>query len=86
MGRLLINRDFLVHYGERFRELCRMHRLDVEPLTLPDNPDERFDDATLGTIELAAFTGVWEIDPVFTRRFLGSCLRARALRWLRRAR
>ncbi|MBI3782485.1 MAG: D-2-hydroxyacid dehydrogenase [Deltaproteobacteria bacterium] len=79
---LLTNRELLDGYGERLHEVYRRCSIHFDPLTLPEAEEQRFDDTTLAAIELAVFTGVWEADPVFTRRFLGSCLRARNLRWL----
>jgi phosphoglycerate dehydrogenase-like enzyme len=82
MARLLVNRELLDSYSAALEQLCHRHQLDLEPLTLPIDTQQRLDDATLATIEIAAFTGTWEADPDFTRRFLGSALRAPRLRWM----
>jgi len=82
MGLLLTNEEFRRSYGDRFRAICAAHGLRLEPLTLPSNENERFDAATLAQIEIGCFTGNFEADPVFTRRFLGSALHAPNLRWM----
>ena len=81
MPHCLVNQEFLDRYGTRFAALCRQHALDLEPLALPHDPHARLDAATLDQIEVACFTGAFDADAVFTRRFLGSLLHAPRLRW-----
>lgn len=82
MAYLLTTRAFIAHYGERFAALCRTHARDLEPVTLPADAQTRLDVRTLAKIEVACFTGNFDADPAFTRRFLGSTLRASNLRWM----
>ncbi|MBI4517645.1 MAG: D-2-hydroxyacid dehydrogenase [Deltaproteobacteria bacterium] len=82
MARFLTNRNFLATHGERYRALCAHGGYDAEPITLPDDPTVRLDPAELTEIEIACCTDDFEADPSFTRRFLGSALRAPNLRWL----
>jgi len=82
MPLLLTTHRFLVDYGERLRRICATAKLPLEPVTLPDNVEQRLAPAALDQIEIVCFTGTFEADPVFTRRFLGSALRAPNLRWM----
>ena len=82
MPRVLGNQAFFLEYGERFLALCRAHDLRLEPLTLPQDPNQRLEAATLADIEVAVFTGTFEADAVFTRRYLGSALHAPNLKWM----
>jgi len=82
MSRLLTNEEFQRGYGDRFAAICAAHGLGMEPLTLPVDATARFDAATLAEIEIGCFTGNFEADAVFTRRFLGSALHAPRLRWM----
>ena len=82
MPLLLTTRRFLADYGDRLRQICAATDLHLEPVTLPDDIEQRLDPATLDQIEIVCFTGTFEADPVFTRRFLGSALRAPNLRWM----
>jgi phosphoglycerate dehydrogenase-like enzyme len=81
MPRFLVNQEFLDAYGPRFVALCGRYGLDLEPLTLPPEPQQRLEPALLAQIGIACFTGVFDDDVVFTRRFLGSLLHAPHLRW-----
>jgi phosphoglycerate dehydrogenase-like enzyme len=82
MPRLLTTATFLADYGARLQLICAAHGHELQPLTLPDDETQRFDAPTLAVIEVACFTGNFEADPVFTRRFLGSALHAPNLRWM----
>ena len=82
MVRLLTNREFVDGYGERLRALCAAAGHPLVPVVLPLDSAERLPAATLTEIEVACFTGNFEDDPAFTRRFLGSALRAANLRWM----
>jgi phosphoglycerate dehydrogenase-like enzyme len=79
---LLTNVEFVRDFGERLRTVCSRLGLALEPVTLPADPAQRLDRATLEAIEVACFTGNFEDDMVFTRRFLGSALHAPNLRWM----
>ena len=81
MPRCLVNQEFLDAYRARFEALCACHSRDLELLTLPPDPHQRLDPALLAEIEIACFTGVFDDNAVFTRRFLGSLLHAPRLRW-----
>lgn len=80
--RFLTHDAFVRDYGERFRAVCQRHGAELEPLLVPADSKPRLDDATLAGIEIAGFTGTFEADPAFTRRYLGSALRAPNLRWM----
>lgn len=82
MSHLLTDAVFVDQYGKRFRDQCARAGRDLRPLLLPPDIDARLDAPTLTTIELACFIGVWEDDPTFTRRFLGSTLHAPNLKWM----
>jgi len=82
MARLLTNYEFVRDFGERFRALCARHSTDFIPLTLSDDPRQRLAPDDLTAIEIGCFTGNFEDDPVFTRRFLGSALNAPNLKWM----
>ena len=82
MAHLLTTHSFIARYGARLAALCGAHARNLEPLTLPADEQERLDAGTLAEIEVACFTGNFETDPVFTRRFLGGALRAPNLRWM----
>ena len=82
MARFLTTPEFLAAYGERLHAICAAHGHDLQPVTLPVDTTQRLDTITLAEIEIACFTGIFEADPVFTRRFLGSALRAPGLRWM----
>jgi phosphoglycerate dehydrogenase-like enzyme len=82
VGRLLTTAAFLADYGDRFRQICASTALNLEPLTLPAMVGERLQPAELAAIEVACFTGNFDADRIFTRRFLGSALRAPHLRWM----
>lgn len=79
---LLTTPVFIAEYGDRFQEICAAHGMVLRPVTLPPNPTQRLDDAQLACIEIACFTGNFEADQRFSRRFLGSALRAPRLRWM----
>lgn len=82
MDHLLTDEDFLQRYGACLAALCAAHGWKIEPLVLPADPGERLAAATLARITVAGFTGTWESDAVFTRRFFGSVLRAERLQWM----
>jgi len=82
MTYLLTHDSFAARYGDRFRENCARGGRNLDLLVLPTDNEARLDEATLAAIEIACFIGVWEADAVFTRRFLGSTLRAPQLAWL----
>jgi phosphoglycerate dehydrogenase-like enzyme len=82
MSRLLTNHEFIHDFGERLRQDCRRLGIELEPLTLPQDAAQRLDSAALAAIEVACFTGNFEDDMAFTRRFLGSALRAPNLKWM----
>lgn len=82
MARILTTHAFLNEYGERFQTICATHGRDLQPVTLPADTNERFVPALLAEIEVACFTGTFEADAAFTRRFLGSALRAPNLEWM----
>ncbi len=82
MKRFFTHAEFLRDYGERFTTVCRQYDASLEPLLLPDDVNLRLDDDTLASIEVACFTGTFESDGVFTKRYLGSTLRAPNLRWM----
>ena len=82
MAGLLTTQHFIDAYGERLRRICSETHLDLEPLTLPADEQQRLSAAELACIEVGCFTGNFEADPGFTRRFLGSLLHAPNLRWL----
>ncbi|HVN84084.1 MAG TPA: D-2-hydroxyacid dehydrogenase [Candidatus Binatia bacterium] len=82
MPLLLTTHRFLANYGERLRRICTATNFPLEPVTLPHDVEQRLAPATLDRIEIVCFTGTFEADPVFTRRFLGSALRAPNLRWM----
>ncbi len=82
MAYLLTTDAFITRYGERLSALCRTHARDLDPVTLPADEQVRLDARTLAEIEVACFSGNFDTDPVFTRRFLGSTLRAPNLRWV----
>ena len=82
MARLLTTPAFVADYAARLHAICAAHDHDLHPLTLPDDETQRFDAGTLAEIVVACFTGNFEADPVFTRRFLGSALHAPNLRWM----
>ena len=82
MTRILTTHAFLDRYGERFQRICASHGRDLRPVTLPADVNERLAPALLAEIEVACFTGTFEADAVFTRRFLGSALRAPNLQWM----
>jgi phosphoglycerate dehydrogenase-like enzyme len=82
MPRLLTNREFVRDYGACLHAACAQYGLALEPLVLPADAGERLAPEALANIALGCFTGNFEDDPVFTRRFLGSALRAPNLRWL----
>ncbi len=79
---LLTNQEFVHEYGEELRAICRRHGLSLDPVTLPAGEGARLETVTLAQIELACFTGNFDADRAFTRRFLGSALRAPNLRWM----
>jgi len=81
MPRCFVNQEFLDAYGPRFEALCRRYAIDLVLLTLPPDPQQRLDPALLAEIEIACFTGVFDDNAVFTRRFLGSLLHAPRLGW-----
>jgi len=82
MSRLLTTPAFVTDYGDRLAAICAQHGRDLQPLTLPVDEKERLDHRLLAAITVACFTGNFEVDPVFTRRFLGSALHAPNLRWM----
>src|SRR5262245_27604496 len=82
MSRLLTHDTFISAFGERCRTICDAHGLDLRPLTLPPDEGQRFEPAQLAEIEVACFTGTFEADSAFARRFLGSALHAPHLRWM----
>ena len=82
MRRLLTTDAFLLEYGDRFRDICEPAGVRLEPLTLPAATAQRLSETELSAIEVACFTGTFDADPVFTRRFLGSALHAPNLRWM----
>ena len=82
MAGILTTRHFIDAYGERLRRICSERHLDLEPLTLPADAQRRLSPPELARIEVGCFTGNFEADPRFTRRFLGSLLHAPNLRWL----
>jgi phosphoglycerate dehydrogenase-like enzyme len=82
MAHLLTNQEFVRDYGTRLRAVVAQHGLVLEPLLLPADPQQRLDAVALSSIEVGCFTGNFEDDPAFARRFLGSALRAPNLRWL----
>jgi phosphoglycerate dehydrogenase-like enzyme len=82
MARLLTTPRFWNAYGGRAAEICAAAGYSLAPLILPDNPTERLTPEVLATIEVAVFTGNFEDDPGFTRRYLGSALHAPNLHWM----
>jgi phosphoglycerate dehydrogenase-like enzyme len=82
MARLLTIDAFLAWYGKRLQALCAAHGRELQPVTLPTEETARLDGSVLAEIEVACFTGNFDTDPVFTRRFLGSALRAPNLQWM----
>lgn len=82
MAGLLTTKEFLRDYGEELQAICRQHILVLEPVTLPEGEGARLEADVLGQIEIACFTGNFDADRAFTRRFLGSALRAPNLRWI----
>jgi phosphoglycerate dehydrogenase-like enzyme len=82
MADFLTTQAFIADYGGRVQAICAAHGRQLRPVTLPADTAQRLAAATLAEIEVACFTGNFEADPVFTRRFLGSALRAANLRWL----
>src|SRR5512140_2077024 len=82
MSRLLTNQAFAEAYGDRLRAICAAAGHELEPLFLPEHVDERLDAATLAQIEVAGSTADFDLHPVFSRRFLGSAVRAPNLRWI----
>jgi phosphoglycerate dehydrogenase-like enzyme len=82
MPRLLTTDVFLARYGKRLQTLCTAHGRELQPLSLPTDEAARLDAGVLAEIEVACFTGSFDTDPVFTRRFLGSALRAPNLQWM----
>jgi phosphoglycerate dehydrogenase-like enzyme len=81
MPRLLTTERFVRDYGEAYRRICAATRLELDPLTLPTG-EQRFTQPELEQIAVACFTGNFETDAVFTRRFLGCALHAPNLRWM----
>jgi phosphoglycerate dehydrogenase-like enzyme len=82
MDRLLTDEAFLQRYGHRLTALCAAHGWAITPITLPADPAQRLAPGVLADITVAGFTGTWEADPRFTRRFFGSVLRADRLQWM----
>ncbi len=79
---LLTHDVFVQRYGQRFTAACTRAGRRLEMLLLPPGAEDRLGDPMLRAIEMACFIGVWEADFDFTRRFLGSTLRAPNLKWL----
>ncbi len=82
MKLLLANRALFDDYGDQLRRIYAATGLALEPLTLPYGDKARFPEESLREIEVACFTGNFDADPAFTRRFLGSALHAPNLRWM----
>src|ERR1700675_2618526 len=82
MKRLLANRALFDDYGDRLREIYAATRCSLEPQIVPDGDTARLPESALQEIAVACFTGNFDTDPAFTRRFLGSALRAPNLRWM----
>ncbi len=82
MAAVLTDVGFAERHGERMRELGARHGRELVPMLLPADPEEWLSEEDLGRIEFACFTGTWDSDPPFTRRFFGSTLRAPGLAWM----
>lgn len=82
MPRLLANPAFVHDYGHRLAAVCAAHGLDLDPLSLPPDPEATLDDDTLATIDVACCTDDFVENSPATRRFLGCALRAPNLRWM----
>lgn len=82
MGAVLTDVGFAERHGGRMHEIGRRHGRDLVPMLLPADPEEWLSEEELGRVELACFTGTWDSDPVFARRFFGSALRAPGLAWM----
>ncbi|MEY4947824.1 MAG: hypothetical protein RL698_35 [Pseudomonadota bacterium] len=82
MASVLTDTRFAERHGEHMRAIAARHGRDLVPLLLPGDPGGWLDESALGRIELACFTGSWDADPVFARRFLGSALNAPRLAWM----
>ena len=77
MAGLLTTKEFVRDYGGELQVI----RVGVEPVILPEREGARLDADVLTRIEIACFTGNFDADRAFTRRFLGTALRAPNLRW-----
>jgi phosphoglycerate dehydrogenase-like enzyme len=82
VGAVLTDAGFAGRYGERLRHVGAGHGRELVPLLLPTDPEEWLPEEELGRIEVACFTGTWDSDPSFARRFFGSALRAPGLAWM----
>ncbi|MFM7140659.1 MAG: D-2-hydroxyacid dehydrogenase [Alphaproteobacteria bacterium] len=82
MGAVLTDAGFAERHGARMQQLGARHGRELVPMLLPEDPEAWLSEEDLGRIELACFTGTWDSDPVFARRFFGSTLRAPGLAWM----